>query len=76
MNIKFEDINILEKYFFNQVGYTKFYNAMKTVYNDKSYIEPLWDDFRKNPIRFLTSRSEKVVFEWFLDDIEKMSYKG
>lgn len=76
INIEFGELNVLEKYFFNKVNYDKFLEAMNTVYMDESYIEPLWEDFRPNPVRFLTSRSEEEIFQWFLNDIEKMNYKG
>ena len=76
MNIKFEDLNTLQKYFYNQVNYTEFEEAMMTVYNDKNYIEPLWPQFRDNGVGFLVSRSERKVFDYFCEKIEKTGYKG
>ncbi len=76
MNIKFDELNVLQKYFHNRVGYTEFLEAMSTVYGDENYISPLWLDFKKNPILFLTSRTEVNVFQFFIDKIKSTGYKG
>ncbi len=76
MNIDFDDLNILQKYFYNQVNYHEFEEAMMTVYNDKDYIEPLWPSFRENGVGFLISRTERQVYQYFCDKIESTNYRG
>jgi len=76
IDIIFDELNILQKYFYNQVGYFEFEEAMMTVYNDKQYIEPLWSQFQKNAIGFLVARSERKVFEYFQNKINEIGYKG
>jgi hypothetical protein len=76
MNIKFEELDILQKYFYNKVNYNEFKEAMMTVYNDENYIEPLWPAFRDNSIGFLISRTERKVYQYFCDKINETGYKG
>lgn len=76
MNIDFKELNTLQKYFHNQVGYVEFLEAMLTVYDHENYIEPLWSEFTRNPISFLTSRNDEKVFQYFIDKIETTNYKG
>lgn len=76
MKIDFDDLNTLQKYFYNKVNYPEFEEAMMTVYNDKNYIEPLWTQFRDNGVGFLISRNERKVFDYFCNKIEKSGYKG
>ncbi len=76
MNIDFDDLNILQKYFYNQVNYHEFEEAMLTVYPDVNYIKPLWTQFRDNGVGFLISRTERKVFQYFCDKINETGYKG
>lgn len=74
--MNFQELNILQKYFYNKVNYIEFEKAMLTVYNDTNYIDNLWEDFKKNPIKFLTSRNEEDVFNYFVEQIKKTNYNG
>ena len=76
MNITFEELNTLQKYFDNRVDYSAFLEAMKTEYDDENYIAPLWQKFTSNPIQFITSRTERKVLDFFLEKIEASGYKG
>lgn len=76
MNLNYDDLNILQKYLYNQVNYSVFLEGMMTIYNDENYIEPLWHQFQANGIGFIISRSERKLFDWLLNRIETENYKG
>jgi hypothetical protein len=76
MQLDFNELQIFQKFLYNRVDYQLFLEAMKTVYDDENYIKPLWDEFTKGHIKFLTSRNEVQVFNYFISLINEMDYKG
>ena len=76
MNINYDDLNVLQKYLYNQVNYSVFLEGMMIIYNDENYIKPLWKQFQSNGIGFIISRSERKFFDWLLKRIETENYKG
>jgi len=73
--MNFDDLNILQKFCDNRMDYQQFKEA--TGYSDLgSYAQDIWDDFSKNPIRFITSRSERDLLQYILNKIESTNYKG
>jgi len=73
--MRFEDLNILQKYCDNRLDYEGFRRA--TGYSETGgYAEERWNDFGKNPIRFITSRSEKDLLQYIVRKIEITKYKG
>jgi hypothetical protein len=76
MDIILKDLNTFQKYCDNRMNWNEFKNGMLLSYSDENYIENLWSDFTKNPTRFITSRSEDVLFNYIVEQILVLNYKG
>ena len=71
-----EELNILYKFCHNQVDDRTFTRLMLKRYSDENYIKPLWEDFRKNPIMFITSRREIELLQNINVEMTKLNYRG
>ena len=76
VKMEFEQLDILVKYVNNRINLDKFIEFMMHRYNDKSYIEGLWESFKKDPLTFISYRSEKELFVAIWKQIEITQYKG
>jgi len=73
--LTFEELNILQKFLTNRVDYDLFHHALEYKYTD-SYIEDIWKIYIKNPIAFITDRSEETFFDYIVNQIENTEYRG
>ena len=71
--MNFKELNILQKFCDNRVDLNMFLEATQYA---KNYGEVQFNDFRKNPIGYITSRGEESLFEHIQIEIETAGYKG
>jgi len=71
--MNFKELNILQKFCDNRVDLNMFLEA--TQYS-ATYGEVQFNDFRRNPISYITSRAEERLFKYIQIEIETAGYKG
>lgn len=71
--MSFEDLNKIQKYCDNQVDFDIFKEIMKDISIHDDYLLEKFGDYKKNPIRFLTSQGLENQFYKILENIR---YKG
>jgi len=74
--MKYQELEILVKFCSNRVDIHKFIELMMPRYNNKSYIENLWTQFRDNPMMFIIARNETELFDGLMLIIKDSDYKG
>lgn len=70
------ELNTFQKYCDNRMNGEAFREALKEQYGSDGYIDALYPKFQENPLRFITSRSERVLFDYIINQIETTGYQG
>jgi len=76
--IKFNELQILQKYLFNRVGYEEFKSAFNECYgvSNDFYLLEKWNMFKLGQLAYIMNFGNEELLDIFQVEMKKIGYKG